>query len=188
MLNALAATAAAAAAGASLPLIAESLRDFRGVARRFRTLGAARGVTVVDDFAHNPEKLRAALATGRLRGGRILAVFQPHGFGPTRFLRDDLVAAFAGALAPGDVLWLPEIFFAGGTVTRDISSRDIVREVRAAGRDARFAEDRADLPRLIAAEARAGDLVLVMGARDPSLTDLARDVLAAVAAATEAET
>ena len=183
VLNALAATAAAAAAGASLPLIAAALRDFRGVARRFRTLGAARGVTVVDDFAHNPDKLRAALAAGHLRGGRVLAVFQPHGFGPTRFLRDDLVAAFAGALAPDDVLWLPEIFFAGGTVTRDISSRDIVREVLAAGRDARFAPDRADLPRLIAAEARAGDLVLVMGARDPSLTGLARDVLAAVAAA-----
>lgn len=188
VLNALAATAAAAAAGASLPQIAAALRDFRGVARRFRTVGTAHGVTVVDDFAHNPDKLRAALAAGRLRGGRILAVFQPHGFGPTRFLRDDLVAAFAGALAPPDVLWLPEIFFAGGTVTRDVSSRDIVRGVLAAGRDARFAQDRADLPRLIAAEARAGDLVLVMGARDPSLTDLARDVLAAVAAATGTET
>jgi UDP-N-acetylmuramate--L-alanine ligase len=182
VLNALAATAVAAACGAALPEVAAALRDFRGVARRFRVVGAARGVTVVDDFAHNPDKLRAALAAGRLRAGRILAVFQPHGFGPTRFLRDDLVAAFAGALTPGDVLWLPEIFFAGGTVTRDISSQDIAREVRAAGRDARFAADRADLPRLIAAEARAGDLVLVMGARDPSLTDLARDVLAAVAA------
>jgi len=183
VLNALAATAAASAAGAPLPLIAESLRDFRGVARRFRVLGTAHGVTVVDDFAHNPDKLRAALAAGRLRGGRILAVFQPHGFGPTRFLRDDLVAAFADALAPGDVLWLPEIFFAGGSVTRDISAADLAGGIRAAGRDARFSADRADLPRLIAAEARAGDLVLVMGARDPSLTGLARDILAAVAAA-----
>ncbi len=183
VLNALAATAAATAAGASLPEVAAALQDFRGVARRFRVLGAARGVTVVDDFAHNPDKLRAALSAGRLRGGRILAVFQPHGFGPTRFLRDDLVAAFADALAPADVLWLPEIFFAGGTVTRDISSADLARGVSAAGRDARFVADRADLPALIAAEARAGDLVLVMGARDPSLTGLARDVLAAVAAA-----
>ncbi len=110
--------------------MAEPLAGFRGVARRFVSVGTARGVEVIDDFAHNPDKLAAALAAGRDRlagtAGRVLAVFQPHGFGPTRFLRDDLVASLAASLRPEDVLWLPEIFYAGGTVTRDISSADLV--------------------------------------------------------------
>jgi UDP-N-acetylmuramate--alanine ligase len=76
------------------------------------------------------------------------------------------------------VLWLPEIYFAGGTVTRDISSRDLVDAVAAAGRDARFEADRSALPDLIAAEARPQDLVLVMGARDPGLTGFCREILA----------
>ncbi|MFN2371071.1 MAG: glutamate ligase domain-containing protein, partial [Candidatus Krumholzibacteriia bacterium] len=80
-----------------------------------------------------------------------------------------------------DVLWLPEIFFAGGTVSRDISAADLAAGVAAAGRDARFAADRAALPAAIATEARPGDLVLVMGARDPSLTAFGRAVLARLA-------
>ena len=112
----------------------------------------------------------------------MLGVFQPHGFGPTRFLRADLVASLASALEPRDVLWMPEIFYGGGTVTKDISSADLVADIQARGRDARFAARRADLPSLIAAEARPGDLVLVMGARDPSLTGLGEAILAALMA------
>jgi UDP-N-acetylmuramate--alanine ligase len=166
--------------------MAAPLAAFGGIARRFQSLGAAGGVEVIDDFAHNPDKIAAALATahGRLApGGRVLAVFQPHGFGPTRFLRDALIAAFSEHLAPSDVLWLPEIFFAGGTVTRDISSADLVAGIVHAGRDARFETERSRLAPLIAAEARPGDVVLVMGARDPSLTDFGRECLAALAAA-----
>ncbi len=180
VLNACAAVAAARAAGVDDAVAAAALAGFRGVARRFVSLGTAGGVEVIDDFAHNPDKIIAALAAARGRlaaGGRVLAVFQPHGFGPTRFLKDALVEAFAGALAPADVLWLPEIFYAGGTVSRDISAADLVAGIAAGGRDARFLAERAGLPAAIAAEARPGDLVLVMGARDPSLTDFGRAVL-----------
>ncbi len=184
VLNATAAIAACAAAGVAVPDMAAPLAAFGGIARRFQGLGSAAGVEVIDDFAHNPDKIAAALATahGRLApGGRVLAVFQPHGFGPTRFLKDALIAAFSEHLAPSDVLWLPEIFFAGGTVTRDISSADLVAGIVKAGRDARFEAGRDRLPPLIAAEARSGDVVLVMGARDPSLTDFGRACLAALA-------
>ena len=182
VLDAVAAAALAAAAGVALPAAAAALAGFRGVARRFQVLGAAGGVTVVDDFAHNPDKIRAALATARtLAGdGRVVAVFQPHGFGPTRFLRDDLVAAFREALRPGDVLRLLPIYYAGGTVTRDIASEDLAAPLAAAGGDAAVVT-RDALPAAAAALARPGDVVLVMGARDPSLTDLARAVLAALA-------
>jgi UDP-N-acetylmuramate--alanine ligase len=184
VLNALAAVAVCREAGVAPADMAAPLSAFAGVARRFVSLGSAGGVEVIDDFAHNPDKLAAAIATGRDRladsASRILAVFQPHGFGPTRFLRADLVAALAAALRRTDILWLPEIFYAGGTVARDISSGDLAADLAARDRDARFCADRADLPRLIAACARPGDLVLVMGARDPSLTGLARNILAAL--------
>ena len=179
--NAVAAVAAARAAGVDDSVSATALADFVGVARRFQRVGRGAGVEVIDDFAHNPDKITAALAAGRVRAeGRVLAVFQPHGFGPTRFLRDALVDTFAAELRPSDVLWLPEIYFAGGTVTRDISAGDLVDDIAARGRDARFIPARADLPTAIAAEARSGDLVLVMGARDPSLTDFCRDIVAAL--------
>jgi UDP-N-acetylmuramate-alanine ligase len=174
VLNAVAAIAACREVGVAVADMAAPLAGFRGVERRFIPIGTRGGVEVIDDFAHNPDKLTAAIATGRdrlaARAGRILAVFQPHGFGPTRFLRDDLVAALAVALRPADIVWLPEIFYAGGTVTRNLSSADLAADLVGHGRDARFCPDRGQLPDLVAAAARPGDLVLVMGARDPSLT------------------
>jgi len=185
VLNAVAAIAACAGVGVPLGDMVSPLANFRGVTRRFQSLGSAQGVEVIDDFAHNPDKLAAALATarGRLEGvgsGRLLAVFQPHGFGPTRFLRDPLTAALADGLRPDDILWLPEIYFAGGTVVRDISAADLASDIRTQGARAHFVPRRQDLPALIAAEARPGDLVLIMGARDPSLTELGKAVLLAI--------
>jgi UDP-N-acetylmuramate--alanine ligase len=182
--NALAALAACRAAGIDLAALAAPLAAFRGVGRRFELLGTAGGVTVVDDFAHNPAKIRAALATAHLAAPRrVLAVYQPHGFGPTRFLRHELAAAFAAGLDAADRLWLLDIFYAGGTATRDISSADLAAAIRAGGRDAAAVPDRATLVAEIAAMAAPGDLVLVMGARDPSLTDLCRVILARLGAA-----
>jgi UDP-N-acetylmuramate--alanine ligase len=179
--NALAAIAACTRVGVALAEMVEPLRAFQGVGRRFQSLGIARGVEVVDDFAHNPAKLAAALTTARARAtGRVLAVYQPHGYGPTRFLRDDFVRTFAGTLRPRDRLWMLEIFYAGGTATRDISSAEIAAEIAARGAAAEFAPSREWLTARIVAEARAGDIVVVMGARDPSLTDLARGILAAL--------
>jgi UDP-N-acetylmuramate--alanine ligase len=186
VLNATAAIAVGKLVGLEVPALVEPMAAFAGVARRFETVGSARNITVIDDFAHNPDKLAASLTAGRTwlahaepsASGRLLAVFQPHGFGPTKFLRAALVESLANHLKDTDVLWLPEIFYAGGTVSREISSRDLVEDLVGLGRNARFAPDRLDLPRVIAAEARDGDLILVMGARDPSLTELCRDILA----------
>lgn len=135
---------------------------------------------VVDDFAHNPDKIAAALATAQLRAGRVLAIYQPHGYGPTRFLRQDFVDTFTRKLRPDDRLWMLEIFYAGGTAQRDFSAADIVAEIAREGILAEFAPSRAWLADRIAGEARVGDLVLVMGARDPSLTGFAREIVAAI--------
>jgi UDP-N-acetylmuramate--alanine ligase len=197
MENALAAIATCRAIGVPLEAMIAPLAAFHGVERRFQTLGRARGVEVVDDFAHNPAKLASAIETAqrRVRGrsappsgatgapagpGRVLAVSQPHGYGPTRFLRADFVETFATALAGDDRLWLLEIYYAGGTAQRDLSAAEIVTEIAARGTRAEFAPSREWLVRRLAEEAREGDIVLVMGARDPSLTDLARAILEAI--------
>ena len=180
--NALAAIAVARALDVPLADLVPALAAFRGVGRRFQSLGEARGVEVVDDFAHNPAKVEAAMAAARLRGARVLAIFQPHGYGPTRFLREDFVDTFSRVLAPPDRLWMLEVFYAGGTALRDFSAADIVAEIADQGRAATFAPSREWLVEAVAAEARPGDVVLVMGARDPSLTALAGAILARLAA------
>ena len=179
--NSVAAVAAALNEGVSLADCRRALADYRGVARRFQSLGEARGVEVVDDFAHNPAKVAAALSAAHLRADRVLAVYQPHGFAPTKLLKSELIEAFASGLRDEDRLWLPDIYYVGGTTSQDISSRDVTEPLRARGRKACHVPRRADITSLVAAEARAGDLVLVMGARDPSLTDFAREILAALA-------
>jgi UDP-N-acetylmuramate--alanine ligase len=175
--NALAAIACCRTVGAELREMVEPLAAFAGVARRFQSLGIAHGVEVVDDFAHNPAKIAAALATAQRRGARVLAVYQPHGYGPTRFLREDLVETFANGLRPEDwAIWL-EVFYAGGTAVRDFSSEDITTQIAGRGRHAEFAASREALVERLTKLARRGDLILFMGARDPSLTALAKQVL-----------
>jgi UDP-N-acetylmuramate--alanine ligase len=178
--NALAAIAACRAVGVELAEMVHPLANFRGIGRRFQTVGKARGVEVIDDFAHNAEKIAAAIRTAKLRAKRVLAVYQPHGYGPTRFLRRDFVATFSRELAAVDRLYMLEVFYAGGTATRDFSSADIVAEIGARGVHAEFAPSREWLAARIAQHARPGDLVLIMGARDPSLSTLARAILTAV--------
>ena len=181
--NALAAIATARILGVPLEEMVAPLASFRGIGRRFQTVGKAHGVEIIDDFAHNAEKIAAAIRTAKLRARRVLAVYQPHGYGPTRFLRRDFVTTFAHELAPEDRLWMLEVFYAGGTATRDFSAADIVAEIGARGATAEFAPSREWLVGRIGCEARAGDLVLVMGARDPSLTALARAILAGIESA-----
>jgi UDP-N-acetylmuramate--alanine ligase len=178
--NALAAIATCHVLGLTLDEMVAPLAAFRGIGRRFQTVGNAHGVEVIDDFAHNAEKIAAAIRTAKLRANRVLAIYQPHGYGPTRFLRRDFVATFARELAAEDRLWMLEVFYAGGTATRDFSAADIVAEIAALGRRAEFAPSRERLVARVMEEARPGDLVLVMGARDPSLTELARDIVTAI--------
>ncbi len=92
--NALAAIAVCRVLGVGLDDMAAPLASFRGIGRRFQTIGQTRGVEVIDDFAHNADKIAAAIRTAKLRAQRVLAIYQPHGYGPTRFLRRDFVTTF----------------------------------------------------------------------------------------------
>ena len=131
--NAAAAALIALDLGIAPATVAALLARFPGVARRFEVIGVtAAGIRVVDDYAHNGEKLRAAITAAQAGASRVLAVFQPHGFGPARFLRPELRELMPRLLRPADRLCYAEIFYAGGTVARDISSRMLADDLPAA--------------------------------------------------------
>lgn len=177
--NALAALAAASLAGADLESGARALSGFQGVGRRHERIGEAKGVQVFDDFAHNPAKVEAGLDAARsvAGNGRVLAVFQPHGFGPLKFLLEDFAAAFAKALRPRDRLWISPVYDAGGTADRSVSSEDLGRRVRDLGADVSCPSSRGEVAAQVAREAKSGDVVYSMGARDPELPAFAKSVL-----------
>ena len=178
--NAAAATLAAIEVGRDARDVAARLREFPGVARRFEVVGVtSTGIRVVDDYAHNADKLRAAITAAQAGAPRVVVVFQPHGFGPARFLRPDLKTLLPGVLRPDDRFCYAEIFYAGGTVAKDISSRRLADDLPptlACG----YAADHGAVRDWVVGEARPGDTVLILGARDPDLPKLARSVFTAL--------
>ncbi len=180
--NALAALAAARAVGVSLEEGCAALGAFAGVKRRLDLVGASNGIVVIDDFAHNPDKITATLRTLRAFEGRLLLMFQPHGFGPLKLMRGQFIQTFAREMGAEDRLYMPEPVYFGGTVDRSVSSADIVAGVRAAGRIAQALPDRAACGEAILGEARAGDRIVVMGARDDTLSVFAEELLAKISA------
>jgi UDP-N-acetylmuramate--alanine ligase len=175
--NALAALSAAQACGVPLAESAAHLGEFSGIRRRLEVVGASNEITVIDDFAHNPDKISATLETLHAFPGRLLIMFQPHGYGPLRFMRDALVSCFASGLRDEDVLVMPAPVYFGGTVDRSVGSDDIVREIHRRGRKAFAFPDRGACGDLLVRLARRGDRIVVMGARDDSLSQFAYDLL-----------
>ena len=174
--NALAAIAVGRVLGLADEGVADALHTFRGVARRLERVAVAGGVQVFDDFAHNPEKISAAMAAVRPAAGRLSAVFQPHGYGPLRFMREEFADAFAHALRSDDRLYLLPVYDAGGTADRTISSDDLRADLDALGASCEYVDAREDLVAELAARSEPGDVIIVMGARDESLSDLCRQI------------
>jgi UDP-N-acetylmuramate--alanine ligase len=175
--NALAAIAATRALGVPLAEAIEALARFEGLKRRLETVGTAAGVAVVDDFAHNPDKIDATLATLRAQPGRLLIMFQPHGYGPLAKMGEELASSFAKGMAPDDRLYLPDPVYQGGTVERTRGSDWLAGQIRGAGGSAEHIPDRAAIGETLLAEARDGDRILIMGARDDSLSEFAAELV-----------
>lgn len=175
--NALAAIAAVHAAGVGIAEAADALAEFNGLRRRFDVVGTRNEISVIDDFGHNPDKIAATLATLHAFPGRLLILFQPHGYGPLRAMRQELIDSFASGLAPDDLLILPDPAYFGGTVERTVGSKDIVEGVRAAGRAAEYIPERSTAGERLVALARPGDRIIVMGARDDTLSAFAAELL-----------
>lgn len=180
--NAMAAISAACACGLPLAEAAGALEGFTGTKRRLEVAGNAGGVTVIDDFAHNPDKIMATLAALHAFPGRLLIMFQPHGFGPLRLMREEFIGVFAEHMGDDDVLIMPDPVYFGGTVDRSVTSEHIVAGIRVRGLQAMaFAERGACGDKLIEL-AEPGDRIVVMGARDDTLSTFASDLVQRLAA------
>ncbi|PWG03129.1 glutamate ligase domain-containing protein [Sphingosinicella humi] len=175
--NALAALAAVRALGLDLGPAAAALSGFTGLRRRFDIVGTRHGVTVIDDFGHNPDKIAATLKTLHAFPGRLLIFFQPHGYGPLQKMGRELIDGFAHNLAAEDVLLMPDPAYFGGTVERSVGSEDIVAGVLATGRTAEYVGDRPTAAERLLSLARPGDRIVVMGARDDTLSEFAVSLL-----------
>ena len=175
--NAMAALAAAQALGIPLADGAAALARFEGLKRRLETVGTAGGVTVIDDFAHNPDKIAATLTTLTAQPGRLLVMFQPHGFGPLAKMGEELARTFAEGMREGDRLYLPDPVYQGGTVDRSRGSDWLAGAVRAAGGAAEHIPERAAIGEALLAEAAAGDRIVIMGARDDTLSEFAAELV-----------
>lgn len=177
--NALAAIAAANAVGVPVAEAVDALTGYAGLARRFDVIGTSPGgITVIDDFGHNPDKVAATLRTLKAHPGRVIAFFQPHGYGPLRQMGSELAQTFARELDADDLTVLCDPVYFGGTVDRSVGSERIVEFIREAGGKAEYAPSREDCAGLVRKISRPGDRIVVMGARDDTLSQFAANLLA----------
>jgi len=180
--NALAAIAAATALGVTVAQAVRGIERFNGLARRFDIVGTANNITVIDDFGHNPDKIAATLATLKAFPGRIIAFFQPHGYGPIRVMGAELAGVFADMLGDDDHLILCDPAYFGGTVDKSVGSQSITDAVTAAGQNAEYIPAREDCGNRMVDLAVPGDRIVIMGARDDTLSAFAADILARLGA------
>lgn len=178
--NALAALAVAKAMEIPLGKAADILSCFEGIRRRMEVVGTKNGITVMDDFAHNPDKIAATLGSLRDFPGRLQVFFQPHGYGFLKVVGAELGQSFAEHLGPDDILYMVEPFYAGGTVDRSVGSAQVVADIVARGKKARLMDGREAVKAAILAACQPGDRIVVMGARDDSLSAFACDILATI--------
>jgi len=176
MENALAATAVAAMIGVPLETSAQSIARYEGIYRRHQVIGTKNGITLIDDYAHNPVKCAASIAACQPVASKLIAWFQPHGYAPTKFLRQDFCDEIGKVMRPGDEIWMSEIFYAGGTTTKDISANDLVNDLKEKGHAAYFVENRDEIIEHMRTHFTGNTVLLLMGARDPSLEKFAGEV------------
>ena len=176
MENALAAVSIANQLGISLELCGKGIKQYEGIYRRHQLLGIKNGVYVIDDYAHNPVKCAASIEACQHIAPKVIAWFQPHGYGPTRFLKDDFINEFTKILRKEDEIWMSEIFYAGGSAIKDISSNDLINEIKENGKNAYFIEDRNQLLQSIQSHLTNNCVLLLMGARDPSLEFFSKNI------------
>ncbi len=174
--NAAVAAVASLAVGVSFDAVARALARFAGVARRFEFRGDAAGVTFVDDYAHLPTEVQAALAAARDGAWeRIVAVFQPHRYGRTAALSSDFGRAFDNA----DVVVVTDVYGAGEAPIPGVSGRLVANAISEVAPDKQviYVPGRAELRQVVAGLLTAGDLCCTLGAGD--LTSLPDELLAA---------
>ncbi len=162
--NALAAASVALELDIGFDEIKKGLESFSGVERRFHVRGTPRGVTVVDDYGHHPEEIKAVLGGAKQSfKKRIVAVFQPHRFSRTADLFNDFLSAFNDV----DTLIVTDIYPAGEDPIKGIDGHTLSNAIKEHGhKDVTYIKDVADVPAYLKGMVRSGDLVITLGAGD----------------------
>jgi len=169
----LAAISCGVALGCTVPALSEGLRDFRGVERRFQRLGEARGVMVIDDYAHHPTEVSATLAAARASfpTQRLVVVFQPHLYSRTQTFAQDFGQALDGA----DEVFVLDVYAAREQPLAGVSGATVADHVSV---PVTYVPDFSSVAEKVARAARPGDVVITMGAGD--VTMLGREIIAAL--------
>lgn len=176
--NALACLSVCRAMDIELRAACRALSGFTGIKRRMDMIGTKNDITVIDDFGHNPDKIAASLRTLKAFDGRLIIMFQPHGFGPLRLMGKDIAAVFTELLGDEDMLIMPDPYYAGGTADRSVTGKDVINWVTEKGGKAHWIEERSEMLAFITQQAGSGDCIVIMGARDDTLSDFAAQILA----------
>lgn len=175
--NAMATLATARLLAIPLGDAVKGLQNFQGISRRLEIVGTKNGITVIDDFGHNPDKIAATLKTLREFDGRLIVIFQPHGYGPLKLMGNEIAESFACCLKRGDLLLMPEVYYAGGTADKSVTAKDIINTLKTKGVDAHWFENRDAILPFVKRKAQKGDRVVIMGARDDTLSVFAKELL-----------
>ena len=178
--NAMAAISVARILGFGEEEIFNALQSFKGITSRLEVVGVKDGITVIDDFGHNPDKISAGLKTLKENENRLILMYQPHGFAPTRQHKDELIQVFAENLGENDLFYMPQILYFGGTVEKDISSLDIIDPLKEKGMNATYYKNKVDIMQDILKNVRQGDTICIMGARDDALREMAQNIFASL--------
>jgi UDP-N-acetylmuramate--alanine ligase len=180
--NAMAAMAAAQLAGIAVADAATALASFKGLKRRMETVGIGNSIAVIDDFGHNPDKIAATLSALHAFAGRVLVFFQPHGFGPLKQMGRELADSFIANLNAEDRLIICDPVYFGGTTDKSVGADTLVAMISAGigsgiGAGAEHIPAREDCGERLIALARPGDRIVVMGARDDTLSAFAQGLV-----------
>lgn len=173
--NALAALGVLISMEVTLAEACSVLSGFRGIKRRMEVVGTKNDIIVFDDFAHNPDKISASLQSLKNFEGRLIIFFQPHGYGFLKLLHKELAESFSEYLDTEDMLLLVEPYYAGGTVDRSVTSKDVLARIE--GVETHLCDDRTDVLKHILATVKAGDRIIIMGARDDTLSEFASEII-----------
>lgn len=174
--NALGAIAVCSLLGIDKFDAAKALEGFTGTVRRLEVMGKNKDITFISDFAHNPHKVAGSLSALKSYSGRLMIVFQPHGFLAMKLTGMEIMETFASFLDKEDVLIIPDIFYQGGTVDESIHSKDLVKKAEGLCVNVLYLPSREQVHKFILENAKAGDRVVIMGARDGSLPDFAKSL------------
>jgi len=148
------------------------LPEFAGIERRFDIYLNNEHGLVIDDYAHNPHKIYSLMQTVQNIRENICYIFQPHGFAPTMMMKNEYIDVFAKNLRGSDHLMLLPIFYAGGTVSKEISSHDLADGIKAKGGSAEVVIERGDILKRVCEYKN----YVIFGARDETLADFAKEI------------